>query len=861
MRKLLISTRVLMVCMVFTVQSLFAHIPPTSCLTDHPIPFSTNSTHITIWNGQDYQPIFIKGMNLGVSLPGKHPGELEVSRAQYGRWMQMIKDAGYNTIRLYTLHYPDFYEVLDSFNLANKHNPLLFFQGVWLEEEYEGYDHDLYFLSGPFKQEIEENVNAVHGNASISHRYGKAWGEYRVDVSAYNMGYIIGREVHPQEVMHTNEIHAGNHFYVGDHFAIQQVSPTEAWVVSKLDHLVQFEWTRYKTQRPVSFSSWPTLDPLSHPLEWNRWEDTVSINLAPLELRNAPAGYFASYHAYPYYPDYISDDPNYQGYADEYGPNSYLGYLTALKNHYQGIPLIIGEFGVPSSWGIAHYSSSGMHHGGFDEYKQGVYNLRLLRTIYDAGIAGGFQFAWIDEWFKRTWITDHLDSDGDRRVLWHNVTAAEQNFGIIGFQRPYQPLYWEQFCESCPISRLEAMADFDYFHMYVYLGEQFVHPDEMWIALDTYDASLGERVLLNGETVSNRAEFLLHITNYSAILYVTEAYDLYGLFHQISDENQQYRSIVSDGAPWKVVRWKNNNPHEHVQYIGSLKVNYGFLPESSMDGVTIYPDLVHVRIPWSLIHFTDPSQFTVFHDDRSTEGFETTTSDGIHATIFYHGDVIVPENRFVWESWNHALEAQEYVKKSYWVMKDGLHDYNTRAIARCDSFWVDTSFPFFEVNAVEGLLSNDYDLDGNMMLTLLLDRPLLGFVDVSTDGSFRYVPQASFSGFDQFTYVVFDGYSLSVPARVFLYGDPLNTTITEHVPSREPSIEVYPNPARDFLTVKSAQEIDHLALFDMQGRMILEATVQSRELELAVSKIPRGVYLLKTLSGGQYQVTKVQIWH
>lgn len=39
------------------------------------------------------------------------------------------------------------------------------------------------------------------------------------------------------------------------------------------------------------------------------------------------------------------------------------------------------------------------------------------------------QFAWIDEWFKRTWITDPIDYLGERRPLWHNATAAEQNFG------------------------------------------------------------------------------------------------------------------------------------------------------------------------------------------------------------------------------------------------------------------------------------------------------------------------------------------------------------------------------------------------------------------------------------------------
>src|SRR4051794_15591907 len=113
----------------------------------HNIPFSTDSNFITIWNGSSYVPFAIKGVNFGISKPGTFPGELLVTREEYGRWFSMIRDAGFNTIRLYTLHFPEFYDVLDSFNLANPRSPLFFFQGIWLEEEVPGYTNDLYFLT------------------------------------------------------------------------------------------------------------------------------------------------------------------------------------------------------------------------------------------------------------------------------------------------------------------------------------------------------------------------------------------------------------------------------------------------------------------------------------------------------------------------------------------------------------------------------------------------------------------------------------------------------------------------------------------------------------------------------------------
>ena len=830
------------------------------CFDKNPIPFSTSETHLTIWDGNDYQPFFIKGMNLGVSVPGKFPGQLEVSREQYGRWFGMIKDAGFNTIRLYTLHYPDFYEVLDSFNLANPQSPLFFFQGVWLEEELTDYNHDLHFLTESFTLEIEENVDCVHGNRTIDQRPGKAWGIYNTDVSEWNVGYIIGREVHPGEVLNTNALHSQDTFYSGDHFAIENVLPTESWIVSKLDHLVGYEYTSYQTMRPVSFSSWPTQDPLHHPYEWNRWEDTTSIDLSTIQMLDAPAGYFASYHAYPYYPDYISYDPNYQAFHDDYGPNSYLGYLTYLKEYYNRFPLIIAEYGVPSSWGKAHYATSGMHHGGFDQYQQGENNIRMLNSIKQAQCGGGMQFAWMDEWFKRTWVTDHIDYLMDRRILWHNITAAEQNYGLISFQRPLQLQLWDTFCEDCKIQSIQAAADYDFLHLHIHLDQMLSTNDELWISLDTYDANLGESILPSGDTLENRAEFALHITNYAAKLYVTQAYDLFGLFHGISLPQQQYRSVVTDGAPWNIVRWKVNEFEQDVQYIGNLKVNYGFLPASSRDAVTLYSDHIQIRIPWSLIHFVDPSEYVVFHDDRNIPGPQDTISDGISISVFHGDTVFTPQERFLWDSWNTALDVKEVIKGSYWVMKDRLHEFNNKAIARCDSFYVMIDGDPAIIPHEEGVLQNDFDMDGNFMQSLLLETPLNGSVNLATNGSFSYMPNPGYSGIDSFSYVVFDGYSLSAPAKVHMYIDNVTATTTWHPDAVDLNkINVFPNPAKDRVTISSDQIIDHIIIFDASGRMLSQKIVNQQEYTFALRNYKPGVYMIKIQSGNSVQVKKVQV--
>jgi len=96
--------------------------------------FTIKENHFSIWNGKEYIPVFIKGINLGVSVPGTQPGQLAATREDYRRWFSLIKEAGYNTIRIYTLHYPRFYEELEQYNLAHPGSPLLLIQGIWLEE-------------------------------------------------------------------------------------------------------------------------------------------------------------------------------------------------------------------------------------------------------------------------------------------------------------------------------------------------------------------------------------------------------------------------------------------------------------------------------------------------------------------------------------------------------------------------------------------------------------------------------------------------------------------------------------------------------------------------------------------------------
>lgn len=817
------------------------------------VPFSTNNSHLTIWDGTEYVPFFIKGTNLGISVPGTFPGELAATRSDYSKWFTQIKEAGFNCIRLYTLHFPLFYEVLDSFNLQNRQNPLLFLQGVWLNEELPGYTHDLTFLTDTFYSEIEENIDCVHGNKTIPVRQGKAYGTYSADASQWCMAYIIGREIFPDEILTTDANNQGISSFSGNHFSIDNATASEIWITGSLDHLVAYEHAGYNTQRPVSMSSWPTLDPISHPEEMNADEDTASVDLSKITITNAPAGLFISYHAYPYYPDFVSEQADYLTWFDNYGSNSYLGYLDDLKAHYQNYPLIIAEYGVPSSWGIAHYASSGMNHGGFDEAEQGETNIRILKTIESTGCGGGIHFSWIDEWFKRTWITDPLDYIPESRVRWHNITAAEQNFGLTRFMKTPDLQNLISFGNPSPVTEIKAEANYTFFEMEIGLLNPLDIPDEMWIALDTYADSLGESQLPDGTVIPHRSEFALHITNYSADLYVTEAYDTYGIWHHTSGSKQLYHSVASDGAPWKIVRWKNNSGNSAVQYIGSLQVNYSFQNPSSKDAVTIYDDRISVRLPWSLLNVVAPDQLKVLNDDRLTPATEDTVTTGINIAVWYDSAWVTAPGRFSWNSWNavNADSLTDTLKTSYYVMRDRLPEFNTPAIAVRDSFiFNDETYPV-NIAAIDGVLKNDFDLDGSLLVALITQPPANGQVQLNNDGSFEYYPFEGFNGVDSFRYCLFDGYSLSAENSAVLTVSG-NTGLGDVAKTDDAFIHVFPNPAESFVTIEASELFDEFRIFNANGELVSSSVNASRRYTLNVENLSEGIYYVLALLGDKY---------
>src|SRR6185437_6657471 len=251
----------------------------------------------------------------------------------------------------------------------------------------------------------------------VAPRSGHASGIYSADVSRWTLGYLIGREWEPYSVLSYARQHPARTSYAGRYLTMHGGNAVDAWLAEVADSMIAYEMGTYNAQRPLAYTNWPTLDPLHHPTESTLAEedsirhvrheiapempkeydnDAIGLDAALVQATAAySAGVFASFHAYPYYPDFMAADPGYDRATSPEGRSNYFGYLRDLVRHFGTMPVVISEYGVPSSRGDAHLQPQGWDHGGHSEAEQASINARLTRDIYAAGAAGAGLFSLI----------------------------------------------------------------------------------------------------------------------------------------------------------------------------------------------------------------------------------------------------------------------------------------------------------------------------------------------------------------------------------------------------------------------------------------------------------------------------------
>lgn len=606
----------------------------------------THGNMLQIWDGSKWEDLFIHGVNLGIAMPGKWFTDFPKDKALYYRWLTKIGELGVNTLRIYTLLDPEFYHAFLLYNQLNPDRTIWLMQEIWPEEEPHGYDYLATDYQAEYEKEIEHVIDAVHGNAEIAERRGRAWGSYTSDVSPYVIGYLVGRELEPHEVEATDILNEGFSFNGKYIETTADATPTEGWLAESLDYVAAYEQSSYGWQHPLAIVNWPTLDPIDHPSERNEEglkikesNDRITVDINHLlPGPSLEAGLFGAYHIYPNYPDFMNNDPLYDEYEDDQGRFRYGGYLKEFMQMHTAYPAVVAEFGLATGMGNAHYSPDGYHHGSMTEEVQGTGIIRMFEAMEREGYAGGIIFEWMDEWTKKTWTTEPYMIPYDRHILWHNAIDPEQNYGILAYEavRPAKAALVGKGSKA--IDSVELRMDASFLHIDITLlqGIDFAK-ERLLIGIDTYDRDRGELkydpnleiesssgmeylVVLDGKETSR----LLAIPPYDYTRYQFSTYEgleRTGVFQPMAKLTNKERAL-EDGTPIPAI------------YEDSSKLLYGDLIGSTnhwmIDGKSL-----SIRIPWTRINVSDPSSSTVLEDKRIyytdplRDVISTTTSEGI----------------------------------------------------------------------------------------------------------------------------------------------------------------------------------------------------------------------------------------
>lgn len=647
---------------------------------------------------------FLKGVNIGLTLPTTDLNNPDIPYGTYLDWFAKIAAMNANTVKVYTEMNPDFYNALYDYNQKHSDAPLYLLQGIWFNEDDMTEVGDAYGEDGKigkeFQKAAEETVDIIQGNCrGIS--YGNIRNAvYAKDVSAYTVGFVMGLEWTPDFVSATNKNHPGLNQYQGRYLQTQDASPFEAFLCEAGDSLITYETEHYTAQHPVAFLNWPTTDVLTHSNEPFPEEDAVSVDTEHIHATDAyAAGLFAAVDVYPYYPEFLNYQPEYLAYRDPTGNSDpFRAYLRDLRKQYC-VPVIVAEFGVSTSRGVAHESAMGYNQGGVTETEQGNMDLSMMQDIAKEQYAGAMIFSWQDEWFKQTWNTvKYAPEDAAQRTV--NEQSAEQHYGILAYDpgETESAAYpdgdlseWngEQPVVSGGDTSASMKTDEGYLSLLVRVNSGF--------SLEQDSLAVGISLTGRGSTradsfhlsFSQPADFLLVLDGKENTRLLTDAYDdlfyyqycvtkgVFPVSQGIPSRNSgifnPIRMFLSNEIILPVTGQKIS-----PQDIEAGKLRFGNANPQSTDydslaDFTFADGAFEVRIPWYLLNVLNPAERVQIGDfyaegQITTETFEQV---GIGVSRLANAAVQMKITAVPFAGWA-ASSYHERLKQSYQILAQGL---------------------------------------------------------------------------------------------------------------------------------------------------------------------------------------------
>ena len=657
--------------------------------------------------GDGFEVFDIKGVNLGLGIPGYFATEKGIAKEDYLRWFAQIQALGANVIRLYTLAGDAFYEAFYEYNIDNP-NPLFLLHGVQVDEYlinsiYSALDEE---FSAPFLEECRVTVDVIHGRYKESSKERLFPISYHRDISPWVYGYILGVDWESTLISYTDHSFEQLPQLAGTFFYTENASNFEIFLASVAEEVARYEQEKYGAQRVIAFSNRAETDPFEYTTEIARYfGKTASLDVEHIRCTDIFApGQFASYHVYPYYPDYYY-------FLQSHEENTYLQYLTTLNDHHT-VPVVISEFGIPSSRGMASSDEMGRHQGNIDEVEQGNALVSMYRDIVNAGSAGAIVFAWQDEWFKHCWNTIHA-TDLKSTAYWCDAQTSSQHYGLLSFDPGVEKSIcyvdgdrsdWEEDETVFRTGDISLSVKYDEKYIYFLVEKEgYVLGDPLYIPIDTTPKSGAVYAENFGIAMNKAADFIVEINDTdNSRVWVQEYYDILGAlyFDKITPQNIFSKVFpLSDSSRFEKINlllrntiYYRKTPNGDVQLTfyeyNELDPNAYHVEESYETGKLVYGNanpnadnfnsladfcagegFVEFKLSWGLLNFADPSQMQIHDDYYECYGVEQFTIDSMNVGVG-DGSGSIEMVRVPLKPLGKYPAYHERLKKSYFILQN-----------------------------------------------------------------------------------------------------------------------------------------------------------------------------------------------
>lgn len=654
---------------------------------------------ILIYKNNKWSQFKITGVNMNPGKPGAFPGDSFVSKEEYLRWFSYIKDLNINCIRVQNMMNKEFYEAFNEFN-NDRENPLYILQGIWFNEVYlkDGYDPQSKDMKKTFKDYIKSVVNLVHGN-SYNSANNNIFEKYSTDISKYVIGYTVGIEWSAHDIIYS-EIMNDKVPFKGKYFSTSEdASSFERYLAEMADYIADYESKNYGEQRLITFigSSYLHIKKsttLSHGstviLDQNE-KDTIDSFVDVENIKSTEelkTGIFVSYNIYPTFSALLV----FEG-------DSGL-YFTKINN-YHTIPVVISEYGIPSSR-LATDFISNTSKSYINETEQAYALVDTYNAIKDAGCAGSIIAEWKDSWFRSAWNTKPLKIL-DRSAYWSDAQTYSQSFGLMAFDPGNEESgcypdntisEWEEqdVLSSTPDISLSMKSDEKFLYFKVYMKDGFKPlTQDIYIDLDITPKSGIKKSTEYDLNFDREVDFIIHVSDKgNSKVLVHEYYNTHSFLEQEKDlkirpDVINHRSDMDEFSDIMIY----TRPKTYVESLGKFiekqSTETGVLihgnsnPNSnefnSVSDFYIGDDYVEIRIPWGLLNFMDPSTKQIHDDYYDTFDITPIKIKGIFAGVTVKEDkqTINRLNSKIYKlkHWTKPT-YHERLKKSYYLLKEAL---------------------------------------------------------------------------------------------------------------------------------------------------------------------------------------------